>query len=284
MHCLAASCSASVLLLAGGVSAATAPFRGETSPPLSCRYQPVFRPGTPVEGFAQRLAEGTTLGNGGGVGREVAFYVLKCERWPAGLVPLFQVELGGSLELRRRPLAGQENFTEPLCFALPPSDELSGSQLAGVWNCTGESPNRSKHVFNLELTSDAERVVGRFDQNTDYRFAQVVSGTCRSNALTLEITYAQERFLLTGRIQAGRIVGDWRQQGEADHGTWSGSRSEPAPSTPVGAATVPLYEWRRMADGVRSYHPEAAAGMEGWTRSSKPLCLVWMKPGLTTKE
>lgn len=284
MHCLAVSCSAFVLLLAGGVSAAITPALGGFASHPSCRYQPVLHTDQPAESFGQRVAEATAKGRGGNQGREIAFYVLKCDRWPAGCVPLFEVELEGRLQLRRRPLAGQENFTEPLCFALPLSDEALCSQLAGVWNCTGESPNRSKHAFNLELTLEADRVVGRFDQNTDYRFAQLVSGSCRSNELRLEITYAQERFLLTGRIQAGRIVGDWRQEGETDHGTWSGARSEPSWEIPDEAATVPLYEWRRMSDGSRSYHPASVAGMEGWSRSHKPFCRVWVRPVTSIKE
>ncbi|HXG49423.1 MAG TPA: hypothetical protein VNO52_17500, partial [Methylomirabilota bacterium] len=106
-------------------------------------------------------------------GREAGFLAVVTNEWPAGLVPLFSVEAPGGVELRRRPLKGQENFTEPVFFVLPPADEPMAGRLAGRWDCRATRADGSKSYVIWELTAEGVEVAGRFDQRTEYRVAFV---------------------------------------------------------------------------------------------------------------
>jgi hypothetical protein len=63
------------------------------------------------------------------------FLAVSTNQWFTGLVPVFRVEKTNQFELRRRPLRGQENYSEPLFFALPPEEEPDAAKVAGRWDC-----------------------------------------------------------------------------------------------------------------------------------------------------
>src|SRR5687767_8474623 len=81
---------------------------------------------------------------------QVAFLAVCTNSWPAGLVPVFAVEKTNRVELRRRPGLGQENFSEPLFFALPPGNEPEAAKVAGRWECLGNRPGGSREVFGWD--------------------------------------------------------------------------------------------------------------------------------------
>jgi len=202
-----------------------------------------------------------------------AFLAIRTNAWPAGLVPLFVVERTNRFELRRLPPRGQENFSEPLFFALPPLDDEEAGKLAGRWDFLAIRGDGSKAFPALELACEAGMVSARFDQNTDYRFAQISEGVFRTNRLSLRIRYIADAYALTGRWREGRFTGEWRNLDDSERGTWEASREE----FNFSASTnfVALYEWLRPADGARLYALEGELSQVGWERAPRPLCRVW---------
>jgi hypothetical protein len=201
-----------------------------------------------------------------------AFFAVVTNEWLAGLAPLFAVEKTNRIELRRRPLRGQENFTEPLFFALPPDDDPDAAKLIGRWDCKA-TRDGSRPYVGIELTLEGDRIAGRFDQNTDYRFAFITGGTFKSNRLELRVEYIKEVYLLAGDWREGKLTGEWRQMEDAEKGTWEASRL----NTPIPPAndTVALYEWRRQTDGAISYGIETEQLESPWQREPRPVCRVW---------
>lgn len=191
----------------------------------------------------------------------------KC--WP-GLVALFEVELAGRFELRRRPLRGQESFTDPVFFALPLEDEPVAAKMAGRWEVTATRGSGSEAWFQWELTTEGDKIYGRFDQNADYRVAHLAGGTFRSNQVELVADYMQNKYVLTGEWRDGKMRGTWRETEDAEKGRWEASRVPATSPQPTGEL-VPLYEWQREA--TRRYSIDSPG--PGWTKASRPLCKVW---------
>ena len=127
-----------------------------------------------------------------------------------------------------------------------------------------------------ELAIEADQVSGRFDQNTQYRFAYLTGGTFRSNRIELRAEYLDAVYLLTGDWRDGKLQGQWRRDDDSERGTWEASRAKVQP--PASKAIVPLYEWRRVADDAPRYPLEGAPMEPGWKRAPRPLCRVWRKP------
>ncbi|MFN0067839.1 MAG: hypothetical protein ACKVYV_09405 [Limisphaerales bacterium] len=198
-------------------------------------------------------------------------------RWPAGLVPLFEAGSGDRSGLRRLPPRGRENLTEPLGFILPRADEPDAARLAGWWDIRAVGADGTKRWLGMELAVDGERVAGRLDQLTDYRFAHVTGGSWRTNVLTLGVEYVNDRYELTATWRDGRLSGAWRRTDDSDRGTWEATRTEGAPPLPAAAGAVPLFEWQRT-DGTRRYAPEPGPAGEGWTPAQPPLGRVWPPP------
>lgn len=197
--------------------------------------------------------------------------------WP-GLVPLFGIELAERFELRRRPLRGQESFTDPIFFALPLEDEPVAPKITGRWEVTATRSSGSEAWFQWELTAEGDKIYGRFDQNADYRVAHFAGGTFRSNQVELIADYMQNKYVLIGEWRDGKMRGTWRETEDADHGRWEAVRVPPTSPQPKGEL-VPLYEWE--SKDARRYAIESPGA--GWTRSSRPLGRVW-KPSRILKE
>jgi hypothetical protein len=211
-----------------------------------------------------------------------AFYAVVTNQWPSGLAPIFAVELNGKWELRRRPARGQENFTEPLFFALAPADEPNAAKLNGNWSCRAISEDGSKNHPGMELLLEGESVAGRFDPNTDYRFAFITSGRFRADELELRVEYIKDSYVLNGKWSNGRIKGTWVKSDQSDKGTWEGERAPASAATELepekSKGPVALYEWRRPAEDVKRYELERKDPGKGWVRSERPLCRVWKQP------
>jgi len=211
-----------------------------------------------------------------------AFYAIVTNRWPSGLAPIFSVELNGKWELRRRPARGQENFTEPLFFGFAPVDEPNAAKLNGYWTCHAASEEGSKNYPGMELMLDGERVAGRFDPNTDYRFAFITSGRFHADELELRVEYIKDSYVLNGKWSNGRIKGTWVKSDESDKGTWEGERAPASAATQLEQekikGLVALYEWRRPADDFKRYELEGKYPGKDWIRSERPLCRIWKRP------
>lgn len=201
------------------------------------------------------------------------FYAVLSQHWPAGLVGLYSIkgESEGGLELRRRPLRGRENWTEPLFFAEPLEEEEAAKKLAGRWDCRALRDGSTQYLA-WDLTMDGEHVVGRLDQNTDYRFAHVVGGTFRSNRFEMRIEYIMDSYLLNGVWENGKMSGEWHRTDGGESGTWQASRFSQECVT--SGKTIGLYEARRSSDGARRYVLEGTILGPEWDQRI-PLCRVW---------
>lgn len=203
----------------------------------------------------------------------VAFHAIITNTWPAGLVPIFAIEKTNTFELRRRPGRGKENATEPLFFALPLEDEPDAAKLAGRWELEAIRYSGTKEYPVWELAIEGDKVSGRFDQNTDYRFAYLMGGTFRSNTLELRIEYINDAYLITGTWHDGKMKGRWRRADNSEEGPWEATR---APSKlPASKNIARLYEWRRASDDSRRYAVENEKLGPDWKRVAQPLCRVW---------
>jgi hypothetical protein len=203
----------------------------------------------------------------------VAFVAVCTNNWPAGLVPIFAVEKTNRIELRRRPALGQENSSEPLFYALPPTDEPEAAKLAGRWDCLGIRGTGTKEFFGWDLAIEGEKVAGRFDQFTDFRFGRIAGGTFRSNQLELRIEYLMDAYVVKGTWRDGKLKGDWTRVDESENGTWEATR--PPAMFPTSTDLVTLYEWRRPTDDARRYFIEGEKPVGDWQRAARPLCRVW---------
>jgi hypothetical protein len=204
---------------------------------------------------------------------KVAFLAVCTNNWPAGLVPVFAVEKTNRVELRRRPALGQENFSEPLFFALPPDDEPEATKVAGRWECLGVRETGTREVFGWDLAIEGENVAGRFDQFTDFRFGRIAGGTFRSNHLHLRIEYIDTVYHVKGVWADGKYKGDWTRADQSETGTWEATR--PLMLLPVSTNTVALYEWRRHSDNARRYLIDGQTPGPSWQRGGSALCRVW---------
>lgn len=200
-----------------------------------------------------------------------AFRAVCTNQWLPGLVPMFLVERRGQIELRRRPLRGQENTTEPLFFALPLEDEADAQRLAGRWECNAIRGNNTRADMGWELTMDGTNVVGRFDQYSEYRYAFVTGGTFQSNRLELKVEYISDIYMILGEWQNGQLVGTWRQNNDGEKGTWKAYRDTVVTFSANGS--VALYEFRNGT--ARRYAFEDEKPGAGWERGSRALCRVW---------
>ena len=209
--------------------------------------------------------------------KDVAFLAVVASSWPPGLVPLFAIEKDGHFELRRRPLRGQENLTEPLFFAAPLVDERESAKVAGRWDCVATYADGSKKYPGFEVTTEGDALIGRFDQNTDFRFAFLTGGAFRTNRIELHIEYSQDRYIMTGRWHDGKLRGTWEQLDGPNQGTWEAERPGPRIKFTPPSPPTPLYEWHRAADGARRYSVATSLDESGWERAARPLCLVWSK-------
>jgi hypothetical protein len=249
-----------VVLLAGCVLsvAAQAPDTVELKP------EPFFEV---ADGAGFRIVAGVHATN---TARPV-FSAVNSEVWPPGLVPIFAVRKSGLTELRRMPPRGEENVAEPLFFALPPLDETNAALITGRWLCEATNAHGQTHSPQWELTTDGERVAGRFDPHGEYRVALVSTGSFVSNRLELVVEFSSDRYVLKGTLQGNVLSGTWRQHDDADHGRWVARRARTA-RVPATAA-MPLFEWRKGT--ARRYSTDTNLVSAGWQRSARPLCQVW---------
>lgn len=201
----------------------------------------------------------------------VAFQAVCTNQWLPGLVPVFIVEKSGQFELRRRPLRGQENSTEPLFFALPLEDETDAARLTGRWECNAIRGNNTRADMGWELTMDGTNVLGRFDQYSEYRYAFMAGGTFQSNRLELKVEYISDVYMILGEWRNGQLIGTWHQNADGEKGTWKAYRDIAVTISTNGAAA--LYEFRNGA--ARRYALENQKPGPGWERGLRPLCRVW---------
>lgn len=220
----------------------------------------------------------------GGEGRPLC-RVLPASDWARGAAPLFAVPRKGRVELRRLPPAGLEGQTEPVGCVLPLEDEVGAARASGRWTVVSRKADGAVHRLAWELAASEGRLSGRFDQDTDFRFAFIAEGEAGTNSIAFTVEYIQDRYRVTGTWADGGWKGRWRRPDDSESGEWTATRAA-GPAVPTDEpGLVRLWEWRRAADsavwyGVEGSRPEG----EGWERGARALGRVWPARGVTGRS
>ncbi|HAV64754.1 MAG TPA: hypothetical protein DCY13_20600 [Verrucomicrobiales bacterium] len=234
---------------------------------------------TPIlrETTADEVEEYSTFSrDDSGTPATIAFHAVTAREWPTGLVPVYAFERRGVYQLGRLPPRGRENFIEPLFFALAPGHDTNATRIAGRWRVVATHREGSVSELGWELAVEGEKLAGRFDQNTDYRFAYVTEGVWRTNRIELKVDYINDRFEIGGGVTNGLAGGSWRRTDDGDSGSWTARRPPDNESATVPSLVgVPLFEWTHAESGRRRYRLEHETLPAPWSRSMLPLCLVW---------
>ena len=175
-----------------------------------------------------------------------------------GTASLFEVFSKGHASVRRLPALGREDEAAPLC-RVRVADQAPGpmsprAHVEGLWRVTSRGPNGSVHRLAWEWWSDGRELAGRFDPNTDFRFAHILRGTNDGARVAFAVEYIQDRYDLTGHATTNGWAGTWTKRGENEAGTWTAtttSEDVQARSGEVGVGEpASLRSWRRRGDGA----------------------------------
>lgn len=203
----------------------------------------------------------------------LAFRAVVSRRWPSGLVPIFLVRKKGGITLRRFPPSGQEGLIEPLFFGLPSEGEETKRDLLGRWECIATHEDGAKEYFSWDLTLQGSDLVGRFDVDTDFRFASIMNGHFLKDQIRMDVQYIEARYHLEGQMAQGDLSGEWSRTDEEGKGTWEAQRPELPPRLPKAGL---CHLWAFKKDGHSEiYRVEGQAIDPDWIRDEQPLCRLW---------
>lgn len=204
------------------------------------------------------------------------FYAIKSLKWPNGLIPIYQTldKKTKKWKITRRLTHGKENFTDPLFFALPPIPDSETGKLSGRWACEAIHRDGSIDFLHWEMGIDGETVFGRFDQDTDYRFAWLTGGHFKSPIIQIKAEYIDAKYELEGSLESTTFKGTWKQTENADGGTWTAEPAYPIqiPSTPWRVTN--LYITIDPSNGSQSLSIDAPTSNEALL-----LCRIWQPMG-----
>ena len=203
-----------------------------------------------------------------------AFRVVQSRQWPKGLVPLFWVKRQGRYQLARFPLTGQESLTEPLFFALPTESEPTDPRVFGRWECLAKYSDGAEEYFSWDLTGWGQVISGRFDVDTDFRFASIVEGRLVGGKVLLRVKYIAAEYELTGLLDDTGMKGTWVKTEDGERGTWKARRFDD-PSRSLSQESTHLWPWFGPKGAIRFRTTEESLG-EGWQRGAEAICRVWL--------
>lgn len=187
------------------------------------------------------------------------------EVWPPeeaveGSAALFEVHARGHASLRRLPGMGREDEAVVLCRVMDPAraDPLLGNSgerqpVEGTWRVLSRGSDGSVHRLRWEWWSDGRELAGRFDQDTDFRFAHMVRGTNGGGRVAFAVEYIQDRYDVVGGATATGWAGTWTKRGEPDAGTWTAERGDGKRRVVRdldARRAEPLRAWTREVDGA----------------------------------
>jgi len=177
-----------------------------------------------------------------------------------GSAALFEVHARGHASLRRLPGMGREDEAVVLCRVMDtvradPGPWNVGERPAveGRWRVVSRGSDGSVHRLAWEWWSDGRELAGRFDPDTDFRFAHILRGTNGAGRVAFTVEYIQDRYDVAGGATATGWAGTWTKRGESDAGTWTAERGdgERRVARDVEARRAePLHVWTRAVDGA----------------------------------
>jgi hypothetical protein len=160
---------------------------------------------------------------------------------------------------------------QPLFYALPAKQEESGERIAGTWNCTARDSEGSEFPLTLEIRVEGEMVRGHLDQD------EITEGTYREGRIEFRLKQGDDRYRVVGRLQGGKLIGDWTETDTGKSGTWEGKPDQSGVKWKKSSDISPLYEYLN-ADGTRIYSTQSRISDQQLQRSADPICRVWRNP------
>ena len=202
------------------------------------------------------------------------FYAIQSSKWPNGFIPIYQTRDKKTKEWRlsRRLTHGKENFNDPLFFALPTHLKMPEGMLSGRWACEAKHHDGTIDFLHWEIGQDGGTIFGRFDQDTDYRFAWLTGGTIRGNKLRFKADYIDATYELEGSFipHIIRMEGTWRHTEDADGGTWTAEPAYEIEWAHWRWKRVNLYQDISPSTGKQTLSVDSPISNE-----SQLLCQVW---------
>lgn len=194
-----------------------------------------------------------------------------------GLVPLFMVERQGIDTLRRLPPKGQEQQFDPIGFVLPLETEQAAGAVSGRWRVVSKKEDGAVHRLTWEMAAAGKVVSGRFDPDTDYRFAHITDGSLVEGRLGFRVEYIEDRYQVTGVAGGDGWSGTWQRPDGSEKGQWTATRVPAEKEVELPSRAVGLWEWRQPGTPKVWYGVEGQApGGTGWARTEPALGRVWM--------
>ena len=199
--------------------------------------------------------------------QEISFFALPPDRQREGLIPVFVTSGERGMVLTLEPPAGR-TIPHPLFYALPARKSEPAQTLAGTWNCKARDLDGSEFPFTLELNVDRGIVRGRLDQD------EIAEGTSQEDHFEFKVKLGDDIYRVAGRLQDGKLIGDWKEINTGKGGTWVGTVDQSGMAWKKSPDITPLYEYR-FADGSRIYSTESEMPNQQLQRTADPICRVW---------
>jgi hypothetical protein len=127
-------------------------------------------------------------------------------------------------------------------------------------------PDSSYAEFELSLGKEGEDVTG----------SNEAGGHLRNDTLTLSFRIFD--YSLTGRLQGGNLIGEYRKDDGTEIGNWTGICPEMNQEEAVFSSIVFLYEYRKAGNDEIFYSVDPSLASSMITRTAQPVCRVWLNP------
>ena len=171
---------------------------------------PVYRVGGADGSTGYMLREGID-GNGWQNVKEIGFFALPPDRYREGLIPIFATTGERGTILSPEPAAGTIK-PQPLFYALPAKEQQRGETIAGTWNCKARDTDGSEFPFTLEIKVEGGVVRVQVDPG------EAAEAKYREGRIELQIKEGDDLYRLVGRLQDGKLAGDWAEVNASNGG------------------------------------------------------------------
>lgn len=242
---------------------------------------PVYQLRTPDGASRYMLREGLVAANAWRQVERIPFFAVPPDRAHSGLIPIYAVEEGPSQRLTARPPpANEPSARRPLLLALPlqPPAPAKAEALDGQWDAAAKLPDGTEVEFKMELKTVGDKIEGRLDEDTPLRGVEQPGRDSAPPSLQLQFESDGTPYQVTGRLEQGRLKGEWQKLKDSERGSWEARRSGPAGPLPLSPAVVPLYEYREATPGRWLYAAEADWVAASRPHDAQPICRVWRNP------
>jgi hypothetical protein len=239
---------------------------------------PVYQVREPDGATRYTLREGIEAANAWPQVQRIAFFAVPPDRAHTGLIPVYALEEGRSQRLAAGLPSAKESYPlrRPLLLALPlePPSPAKAETLDGQWDGTAKLPEGADLAFKMELKSVGEKIEGHFDDDSLLHGVLLPGGNSAPPALQLQFEKEGTAYQMTGRLEQGKLKGEWKSLQSEARGPWEASRPGSAPTPSV----VPLYEYRDATTSRCLYSTEADSTAPPRPQAAVPVCRVWRNP------